>query len=324
MKDLLGSILSQTVTAHETIVINDGSTDNTACIASQHGAKVVSARPLPLGWKGKPWACQQGADLATGDWLLFLDADVRLEKNALAHLQGAIAETDGKHVISVAPFHFVKKTYEELSAFFNLLMVAGANAFGVGKGSANNSALFGQCMLISKVHYQEVGGHEVVKQHILENFHLAENLKNIGIPRSCYLGKKMITMRMFPNGCADLWNSWKKGFSSGAAQAAPRALALSSIWISGAMFAAVGTIIALIPQHICLCCRDETFRYITLGVYTIYAVQCYSTFRKIGSFSLLNALLFPISLLFYQALFFTSLISRKLGKTTQWKGRLVN
>ena len=90
------------------------------------------------------------------------------------------------------------------------------NAFGVGKGSQNNSALFGQCMLISATTYQQVGGHHVVKSHILENFHLAENLKSLGIHLNCYLGRDIITMRMFPEGLSELWNSWKKGFSAGA------------------------------------------------------------------------------------------------------------
>ena len=313
---LLASIKAQTLAALEVIVVDDDSSDNTASIAKEHEAKVLSAQSLPTGWKGKPWACQQGADEASGDWYLFLDADTRLRPDALAHLVGVIDSTDGKSVISVSPYHAIQKPYEELSAFFNFLMIAGINAFGVGKGSANNSALFGQCMLISKDHYKQVGGHHVVKSHILENFHLAENLKSLGIQLNCYLGRDMITMRMFSEGLGELWNSWKKGFSAGAKQAAPRALILSSIWISGAMFAIMTTITALVTGHILL----EAAALIT---YIVYAIQCYYVFRKIGSFSLLNALLFPISLLFYQALFFSSIISKRRGQSTQWKGRSV-
>ena len=121
-------------------------------------------------------------------------------------------------------------------------------------------------------------------------------------------------MRMFPEGLRELWSSWKKGFSTGAAKAAPRALILSSIWISGAMFATVTSITALLTGNSLL----EAAAVIT---YTAYAIQCYYIFRKIGSFSPLNALLFPITLIFYQVLFFTSIIGRKRGKTTQWKGR---
>ncbi|MDC0088245.1 glycosyltransferase [Akkermansiaceae bacterium] len=313
---LLKSIQSQTITPYEVIVVDDHSTDDTASIAKANGAYVLSAQGLPKDWKGKPWACQQGADHASGDWYLFLDADTQLLPDALAHLAGAIDATQGESVISISPYHSIQKPYEELSAFFNLLMVTGINAFGLGKGSENNSALFGQCMLISKNHYTQVGGHHVVKSHILENFHLAENLKALDRKLTCYLGRDLITMRMFPEGLSELWNSWKKGFSAGAAKAAPRALILSSIWITGAMFAAITAITILFTGSL-------AFQVAALICYLIYATQCYYAFRRIGSFSLLNALLFPISLFFYQALFFSSIISKKRGKSTQWKGRSV-
>ena len=314
--NLLESIQAQSLVPHEVIVVDDESTDDTAAIAEKNDAYVLAAQELPKGWKGKPWACQQGADHASGDWYLFLDADTRLQPDALAHLAGAIDATGENNVISVSPYHSIEKPYEELSAFFNLLMVTGINAFGVGAGSQNNSALFGQCMLISKGHYQQVGGHHIVKSHILENFHLAENLKSLGIHLTCYLGRGVITMRMFPEGFSQLWHSWKKGFSAGATKAAPRALILSSIWISGGMLITGTTITALLKGQ-------PLAQVATLTTYIIYVIQCYCTFRKTGSFSPLNAIFFPVSLLFYQILFFSSIISKKLGQSTQWKGRNV-
>ena len=61
---LLESIQQQSSQPLETIVVNDGSTDNTASIASQLGARVIDVEALPDGWMGKPWACQQGAHAA--------------------------------------------------------------------------------------------------------------------------------------------------------------------------------------------------------------------------------------------------------------------
>jgi dolichol-phosphate mannosyltransferase len=60
----------------EVVVVDDESTDGTSAVASGAGARVVSGRPLPDGWVGKPWALQQGLDAATGHWLVTLDADV--------------------------------------------------------------------------------------------------------------------------------------------------------------------------------------------------------------------------------------------------------
>ena len=58
------------------VVVDDESTDATAAVAAAAGARVVAGRPLPEGWVGKPWALQQGLEVATGHWLLTLDADV--------------------------------------------------------------------------------------------------------------------------------------------------------------------------------------------------------------------------------------------------------
>lgn len=315
---LLESIQQQSSQPLETIVVNDGSTDNTASIASQLGARVIDVEALPDGWMGKPWACQQGANTAncaTGDWLLFLDADLILEPSALHALSQVCAGSDQVH--SVCPHHVIKHPYEQLSAYFNVLMLAGVNAFGIGKSATDNAALFGQCLLISQKHYQQVNGHETVKDKALENFHLARQFKQLGIQCSCYLGKGLIHMRMFPNGIGELWSSWKKGFTSGAAHTAPRALLLSSLWISGMML----TIVCLILSFTSY--ASDPFVLVTALAYLIYACQSLRVFKLAGTFSAWNALFFPLSLLFYQTLFFSSLIDKKRGKTTNWKGRAV-
>lgn len=313
---LLTSITEQGHQPHEIIVVNDGSTDDTAAIAAKHGATVVEAESLPPGWKGKPWACQQGANRATGEWLLFLDADTCLNHDFIERIQYLTASENQVH--SICPHHKVVKAYEQLSAFFNLLMVAGVNAFGTGLSSGKHSAMFGQCMLISRKHYDQVNGHYQVKDKVLENFHLASHLEKLGIQCRCYLGKGAISMRMFPGGFAELWSSWKKGFVSGASNAHPRALVYSSIWISGAMFTIVSLALILTPQ------ADIAFKITTAIAFAAYSLQCLWAFKLVGSFSWINAILFPVSLIFYQVLFFSAIIDKTRGKQTAWKGRMVD
>lgn len=313
---LLESIRAQSFRPHEVIVVDDDSSDRTAERARELGARVIGSAALPDGWKGKPWACQQGAGVAEGEWILFLDADVRLEDGGLERIAALTAEAD--MVFSVCPHHRVREPYEELSAFFNVAMLAGINAFGFPGKRAANEALFGQCLLISKRHYQQVGGHEPVRGEVLENFHLARHLRERGIGRKCFLGKGSVTMRMFPKGLAELRASWKKGFTGGAEATDPRALVLTSVWITGAMLATVGLVLACFPA------ADSGFRLSALAAYLVYASQCRKAFRLAGTFSTLNALFFPVSLLFYQGLFFSSLLGRKRGIKTRWKDRDVD
>jgi len=78
---LLRSLAVQPAKPREIIVVDDGSMDRTAEIARQHGATVIASQPLPEGWRGKTWACHQGAQAASGEMLSF-----RMYPNGLREL----------------------------------------------------------------------------------------------------------------------------------------------------------------------------------------------------------------------------------------------
>ena len=141
---LLKSLRKSSIQPHEIIVVDDGSTDGTAQIARELGATIVTPEPPAAGWKGKPWACQSGAQAATGEWLLFLDADTWFEPEGYQKILFLADEQEA--VSSICPYHRIETPVEELSAFFNLIMVAGSNAFGIPASSRKNSALFGQSL----------------------------------------------------------------------------------------------------------------------------------------------------------------------------------
>nr|WP_280157488.1 glycosyltransferase family 2 protein [Priestia aryabhattai]MDH3126094.1 glycosyltransferase family 2 protein [Priestia aryabhattai]MDH3133684.1 glycosyltransferase family 2 protein [Priestia aryabhattai] len=67
----------------EVIVVDDNSTDHTERVAKAFGVKVVHPGTLPAGWLGKSWACWNGAREAKGSLLLFLDADLTVEKDGI-------------------------------------------------------------------------------------------------------------------------------------------------------------------------------------------------------------------------------------------------
>ncbi|WP_370657322.1 glycosyltransferase family 2 protein [Deinococcus sp. KNUC1210] len=69
--------------ANEVLVLDDASSDDTARIARDLGAVVLSGAALPDGWYGKPWACEQLGRAASGDILIFTDADVLWHPGAL-------------------------------------------------------------------------------------------------------------------------------------------------------------------------------------------------------------------------------------------------
>lgn len=309
---LLSSLQNQSAAPFEVIVVNDQSTDQTAKVARDFGVTVIENFSPPQGWIGKSFACFQGAQAATGDYLLFVDADVAFELHSLVKIQSIASKIKG--AASFLPWHVVLKSYESLSSIFNIVMGAGSRAFAIYN---HDQRLLGQTLLISKNDYFKVGGHEVVKNRILENFYFSDVLREKQIPVATYNGKGLFRMRMFPNGAEDLVQSWMKGFVTGAAKV-PIFLMLSIVlWMSGGLSIFFQILFTLIQTH---------RTYVESGlfvIYLLYVVQIRWMLSKIGNYSWKTAILFPYYIGFFIALFAFSLILKLTGRKAQWKGRSV-
>jgi 4,4'-diaponeurosporenoate glycosyltransferase len=292
---LLQSIAAQTVKPREVIVVDDGSSDNTAAIAREMGATVIPSQGLPDGWRGKTWACHQGALAAQGGRLLFMDADTWFEPDGLHRL----LEIQHDAALSVVPYHAVRKTFEDLSLFFNLCMTAGT----VPRGLA------GQVLLVSKHHYQRVGGHEAVRGHILENFRLAEHFRSAGIPLRSLTGKGRVSFRMYPDGLRELVHGWTKGFAAGAGGTPTGTLLLVIAWMAGLLLAPKAGFLT----------GEWLFWGPACG---LCSLQVAWIGRKLGDFGWLLMLLYPVPLLFFFGVFAWS--AMRSGKIVTWKGREIH
>jgi 4,4'-diaponeurosporenoate glycosyltransferase len=289
---LLRSITTQSVQPREIIVVDDGSTDRTVELARQLGAKEIASQPLPDGWRGKTWACHQGAEAATGDLLMFLDADTWFEPGGLARVLSGYSGG----AFSVGPYHAVRKPYENLSLFFNLNMNVGT----VPRG------LFGQMLLVERESYRRVSGHESVKGRILENFWLAEQFRAVGIPVRSERGRGAFSFRMYSNGLRELIEGWTKGFAAGAGQTSRGTLLVVVAWMTGLM----------LPPISCLATGD----WLRWGaVYLLCAAQVRWLGRLVGAFRWYTALLYPAPLIFFFVIFARS--AWRAGKAVTWKGR---
>ena len=307
---LLRSITEHQPQPLEILVVDDGSTDATAEKAKECGAEVIESLPLPQGWRGKTWACHQGARAARGRYLLFMDADTFFIQGGL---RKAAACPEGG-VLSMAPYHETCRPYEELSAFFSLVMIMGTGAFTAMGDRRDPAGLFGQFMLLSSKDYREAGGHEAVRGEILENYFMARHFRRQGIPMRCRGGKGVLGIRMYPGGPRELISGWSKAFVSGAAEAPAVITGCTAAWLSGAclsfimaaLFAAGGGSL------------------IWPVLYSLFALQIWSMLRRTGSFNPLTAAFYPLPLLFYFWVFFRALVRRKRRLPVQWKGRSID
>jgi 4,4'-diaponeurosporenoate glycosyltransferase len=290
----------------QVLVVDDGSTDDTAAVASRYGAKVVTSALLPEGWTGKTWACHQGALAATGEVLFFLDADTRFAGNGYGRIIEYFSALDSDSVLSLLPFHVTHHWYEELSIFFNILVAMGAGGFG----KLDAPHLFGQSLLVRRELYFKAGGHNSVKNEVLENLHFAAKLREAGGKLNALGGRYTLEMRMFPQGLSQLRESWQKAFVTGAGKTSPLVLILSSYWLGTAMLAAL----ALLAIH-------SSFWPVAAALYALYVIQIGICSQQLGTFRWLAVTFYPVSLIFYFGIFGQSMWRRRRGQHITWRGR---
>lgn len=313
LPQLLSDLQAQRFPPREILVVDDCSTDRTAEVAALYGAKVIRVKDKPDGWLGKSYACHLGAQAATGDWLLFLDADVRMKPHAVSAL---MAETEGyARVISVLPYHATEEPFEQLSLFFNLIQPGAIGLTSVGH--LPPSGLFGPVILIGKELYHSAGGHEAIRDHLIDDLAMGLRFHRMGIPMKLLLGKGLVSYRMYPAGFGALYQGWIKNFAAAAAKS--RFFLFAGIFgfiVSCATPVLYGAIAAASGDWISL--------GVYLGAYFVWVAELFRVSRKLGNFRWWAVLFYPVPLVFFLGLFAISTFRRLLRLPVTWKNRKID
>jgi 4,4'-diaponeurosporenoate glycosyltransferase len=292
--------------------MDDQSEDATAEVARREGCIVMTSKDLPEGWTGKPWACWQGAQKATGDIFLFLDADTFLEPEGLSKIVSTYLEKGG--LLSVQPFHQMKRTYERLSAIFNIITMAGMNAFTPLGPKLKPTGAFGPCMTCSREDYFRVGGHEKARGEVLESLAIGKEFLRANRKVHCYGGKETISFRMYPDGFQSLVEGFGKGFGTGANAMSVVGLLMIVGWVFGGV-----SVTRHLVQSVILGNMMDLLGWIVLDV--LYIFQIHWMLFRIGNFGFSTALLFQIPLIFFVIVFAYSILRIFLVRKVRWKGR---
>lgn len=315
---LLASLRIQSLKPHEILVVDDGSADDGPEIAREFGATVLHTRP-PGGWTGKSHACWRGACQADGDLLCFIDADVTLGPCGLERLVSAYRRHGG--LVSILPRHITFRSYEALSALFNVVSAMGTGAFMLTGEPGRTSVASGPAMICAASDYHNLGGHMTIASEVVDDVALGSSFAAAGLPVYCFAGDRDITYRMYPLGINQLIEGWSKNFATGAARLTASRFAVVAAWITGAltaMFLMSGVITGTLARSL-----PVSALILSVTYYGLYALQIRYFETQLGEFPRWAAYIFPISLIFFGAVFLCSVTRTFLLRKVSWKGRMI-
>ena len=202
----LASFAAQDYENLEIIAVDDRSRDATGEVVDRAAQQAMAARPglrfevihvreLPAGWLGKTHAMWQAALRATGDWILFTDADVQLRRDALRRAIAYAEEVKADHLI-LFPTHALETMGESMAiAGFQMLFVFGHRPWKVSDPGTKDTMGLGSFNLVRRCVYETVGTFRALRLEVVDDVKLGERVKAGGFSQRAVLGPGLLDLR---------------------------------------------------------------------------------------------------------------------------------
>ncbi len=224
--EVVQSILRSDYEPFEVIVVDDRSTDDTAAkirelMEGDIRVRLLPGSELPEGWFGKPWACTQGAREASGELLLFTDADTRHQSGLLAHAVGGL-ERHGAQLLTILPQLQCVTFWERLvmpQIFYLLALRYPPRSINRAR-HARDVIANGQFILVTRDSYDRVGGHAAVRGAVAEDLALAQTYYRSGERIHCAVATDLMETRMYRD-LRGLIEGWSKNIYLGSQASYP-------------------------------------------------------------------------------------------------------
>ncbi|HAX47312.1 MAG TPA: glycosyl transferase [Nitrospina sp.] len=214
IKACVESLLHQDYPEFEVIVVDDNSTDETAEIVYSMKAQYpnlvfVPGKQLEPDWFGKPYALYQAYKKSRGKYLLFTDADLIYQPQALKSAMHTLISRD-LDLLTLMPAAIFGSFWERAVQPVIFGFIAALTRFRKINSPNHDSAMgFGAFLLFKKESYQRIGGHLSVRQEILDDVMLAKNAKRNGLSMLVADGKRLFSIRMY-HSLEEIWVGWRK------------------------------------------------------------------------------------------------------------------
>lgn len=230
IEQCLRSLLSLDYANYEVIAVNDRSTDRTGEIMervarnphfSQNQGEVghpfvsplriIHHLELPAGWLGKTHAMWTAANEASGEWLLFTDADVIFKTDSVRRALAYAESQPADHVV-LFPRMIMKRPGEYMMiAFFQTMFMFGHRPWKVADPSTNDHMGVGAFNLVRRRVYEAVGTYKALRMEVLDDMKLGKVVKNSGFAQRNVFGGDLISIR-WAHGAFGIVNNLTKNF----------------------------------------------------------------------------------------------------------------
>ncbi|MGH7452318.1 MAG: glycosyltransferase, partial [bacterium] len=211
----LDGLTQQDYPALEILVLNDDSTDGTAEIVQTFAAqdqrvKLFEGAPLPAGWLGKNWACHQLGERATGEILIFMDADTRIVPPAVTHTVSWMQQLR-LSMLSAFCQQITKTLPEKLAVpVVNMLVYCYLPLWLTYYCKAPSlAAANGQWLAFTREGYRKIGGHRSVRDQVVEDVELSRLAKRNGEKMLAVSAKGEVFSRMY-HSAQQVWEGYSK------------------------------------------------------------------------------------------------------------------
>lgn len=295
----------------EILVLDDGSTDETAAIVTQLAAihprvQLLRGSDLPSGWRGKNWACHQLQQRAKGVLLLFTDAGTEHEPHSLTTAVDEAYERDAD-LLSLMPRQETVTFGEQLLLpLLNFFLLTFFPSFMLERSrDPKFHAANGQFLLFRRDAYDAIGGHEAIKESIVDDLSLARRVREKRLRLAVADGSSIVRCRMYRS-LGEVITGFSKNLYAATGANALRA----------ALIALLLAMLFLVPPVLLVVTRAFPFVVATiLGIWLRLRVDVRTATRFEA------ALLHPIAIAVAIALLALSTARAIMGKPVAWKGR---
>jgi chlorobactene glucosyltransferase len=321
------SVLAQNYEHLEVIVVNDRSTDVTESILrsiaeTDKRLHVVNGVEPPAGWLGKPYALQQALEVSRGSWVLTVDADMVLEKEAVRIAIGR-ALAGGCDILTLMPYLETKSFWERVFTPAWVLVLLGGYPFVVLNNPKMKHALaFGGFSLIRRQALARIGDFAAVRADIVEDVRLAELLKSSGARYRIEHAPNLIRTRM-QSSFREVWDFLSRGMFAGMRYS----LVLAALYIfTGYTFVVAPALIAVFS--VLMLAAGASGGWLSLLVVPslmVWAIQVFALvfICKNCDIPIVYALTTPLGLSLCYTALLISVINILRGKGVAWKERRV-